>query len=74
MLCNDQNGPKVSGIVALVKFGYMLENPVNPLGTRRRDCDSENPRGAENQQERLVCEYQNPQRLHARRRSLSVKI
>jgi hypothetical protein len=30
VLCNDQNGPKVSGIVALVKFGYMLENPVNP--------------------------------------------
>jgi hypothetical protein len=26
-LCNDQNGPKVSGIVALVKFGHMLENP-----------------------------------------------
>ena len=30
MLCNDQNGPKVSRIVALVKFGHMLENPVNP--------------------------------------------
>jgi len=30
VLCNDQNGPKVSGIVALVKFGHMLENPVNP--------------------------------------------
>ena len=30
MLCNDQNGPKVSRNVALVKFGHMLENPVNP--------------------------------------------
>jgi hypothetical protein len=32
---NDQNGPKVSGIVALVKFGHMLENPLYPQGTRR---------------------------------------
>jgi hypothetical protein len=30
VLCNDQNGPKVSRNVALVKFGHMLENPVNP--------------------------------------------
>jgi len=54
VLMNDQNGPKVSRNVALVKFGHMLENPVNPLGTRRHDCDSENPGGAENQQERLA--------------------
>jgi hypothetical protein len=74
VLVNDQNGPKVSRNVALVKIGHMLENPVHPLGTRRHDCDSENLRGAENQQERLVCKYQNPQRLHAIRRSLSVKI
>jgi len=32
----------------------MLENPVNPLGTRRQDCGSENLKGAENQQERLA--------------------
>ena len=71
VLMNDQNGPKVSRIVALVKFGHMLENPMNPLGTRRHDCGSENSKGAENQQERLVYKYQNPQRLNARRRALS---
>jgi LAGLIDADG endonuclease len=53
VLMNDQNGPKVSGIVALVKFGHMLENPLHPFGTRR-SCGSENLEGdAENQQERL---------------------
>ena len=67
VLMNDQNGPKVSRNVALVKFGHMLENPVYPMGTRRDIGGSENPKGAENQQERLVCKYQNPQRLHARR-------
>ena len=64
MLCNDQNGPKVSGIVALVKFGYMLENPWM---LRYSLCDngrirepnsatsysSDNSSAAENQQERL---------------------
>ena len=54
VLMNDQNGPKVSRIVALVKFGHMLENPVYPMGTRRDIGGSENPKGAENQQERLV--------------------
>src|SRR5919109_5084152 len=34
----------------------MLENPVYPSGTRRRICpmSSDNPDGAENQQERLI--------------------
>jgi len=64
VLCNDQNGPKVSGIVALVKFGYMLENPWM---LRYSLCDndwvresnsaasysSDNSLAAENQQERL---------------------
>ena len=64
MLCNDQNGPKVSGIVALVKFGYMLENPWM---LRYSLCDtdwiresnsaasygSDKSSAADNQQERL---------------------
>src|SRR5450755_3751100 len=64
VLMNDQNGPKVSRIVALVKFGYMLENPWM---LRYSLCDndwvrepnsteshgSENSSAAENQQERL---------------------
>jgi hypothetical protein len=64
VLCNDQNGPKVSGIVALVKFGHMLENPwmlryslsdndwvreSNPTAS----YSSDNSSAAENQQERL---------------------
>jgi len=63
--CNDLNGPKVSGIVALVKFGYMLENPWM---LRYSLCDndwvresnsaasysSDNSTAAENQQERLI--------------------
>ena len=59
--CNTINGPKVSGIVALVKFGYMLENPCIPrysFGEPTSDSVSEpgsdNPTDAENQQERLI--------------------
>jgi hypothetical protein len=41
---NDQNGPKVSRNVALVKIGHMLENPLYPQGTRRLNLSgSENP-------------------------------
>ena len=65
MLCNDQNGPKVSGIVALVKFGYMLENPCmlryslyDEDQIREPDLpeshSSDNSSAAENQQERLI--------------------
>jgi hypothetical protein len=61
---NDQNGPKVSRIVALVKFGHMLENPWM-LRYSLNDGDwvrepnshpsygSDNSTAAENQQERL---------------------
>ena len=65
--CNDQNGPKVSGNVALVKFGHMLENPCmlrySPFGEsciRENDPDlflpsgSDNSSAADNQQERLI--------------------
>jgi LAGLIDADG endonuclease len=65
--CNDQNGPKVSGNVALVKFGHMLENPCmlrySSFGEsciRENDPDSFLPSGsdnssaADNQQERLI--------------------
>jgi hypothetical protein len=38
---------------ALVKFGYMLETPSNPQ-VLAASCGSENPWGADNQQERLV--------------------
>lgn len=38
---------------ALVKFGYMLESPLNPQ-VLAASCGSDNPRGADNQQERLV--------------------
>src|SRR5580704_5880255 len=65
VLMNDQNGPKVSRIVALVKFGHMLENPWM---LRYSLCDndwvresnstasysSDNSTAAENQQERLI--------------------
>ena len=65
MLCNDQNGPKVSGYVALVKFGHMLENPwmlryslYNEDLIREPDLpesySSDNSSAAENQQERLA--------------------
>jgi len=61
---NDQNGPKVSGIVALVKFGHMLENPwmlrysLNDEDWVREpnspeSYSSDNSTAAENQQERL---------------------
>jgi len=64
VLCNDQNGPKVSGIVALVKFGHMLENPwmlrysLNDEDWVRepsspKSYNSDNSTAAENQQERL---------------------
>jgi LAGLIDADG DNA endonuclease family protein len=65
--CNDQNGPKVSGNVALVKFGHMLENPCmlrySSFGEsfiRENDPDlflpsgSDNSSAADNQQERLI--------------------
>ncbi len=63
-LCNDQNGPKVSRIVALVKFGHMLENPwmlrysLNDEDWVREpnspeSYSSDNSTAAENQQERL---------------------
>ena len=61
---NDQNGPKVSGIVALVKFGHMLENPWmlryssnDEVWVREPNSPesngSDNSTAAENQQERL---------------------
>jgi hypothetical protein len=64
VLMNDQNGPKVSGIVALVKFGHMLENPwmlrysLNDEDWVREPSSaasysSDNLTAAENQQERL---------------------
>jgi len=62
---NDQNGPKVSRNVALVKFGYMLENPwmlrysLNDEDWVRessspKSYSSDNSTAAENQQERLI--------------------
>jgi LAGLIDADG endonuclease len=64
VLVNDQNGPKVSRIVALVKFGHMLENPwmlrysLNDEDWVREpnspaSYSSDNSTAAENQQERL---------------------
>jgi len=64
VLCNDQNGPKVSRNVALVKFGHMLENPwmlrysLNDKDWVREpnspaSYGSDNSTAAENQQERL---------------------
>jgi LAGLIDADG endonuclease len=64
VLMNDQNGPKVSRIVALVKFGHMLENPwmlrysLNDEDWVREpnspaSYSSDNSTAAENQQERL---------------------
>ena len=78
------NGPKV-GFAALVKFGYMLEtpsilwyssrgNPATAIGTAGRTRGSDNPRGADNQQERLIDPDQNPQRLYAEHLVLQVKI
>jgi len=65
VLCNDQNGPKVSGIVALVKFGHMLENPCmlryssyNEVWVREPNSSesygSDKSTAADNQQERLL--------------------
>jgi LAGLIDADG endonuclease len=65
VLVNDQNGPKVSRNVALVKFGHMLENPwmlrysLNGEDWARepnssKSYSSDNSTAAENQQERLV--------------------
>jgi hypothetical protein len=58
--CNSKNGPKV-GNAALVKFGYMLENPCIPRysfskSTRHRvgELSSDKPSDADNQQERLL--------------------
>jgi hypothetical protein len=71
------NGPKVSGNAALVKFGYMLENPCipgyssdDPSSFDDGEAGSNNPSDAGNQQERLINRHalndQNPQRLHAK--------
>src|SRR3984885_4716822 len=65
VLMNDQNGPKVSRIVALVKFGHMLENPCmlryslyDEEQIREPDLPesygSDNSSAADNQQERLI--------------------
>ena len=51
------------------KLGYMLETPVYPLVLAPGyKGSSNNPCGADNQQERLIdCfDRQNPQRLHAK--------
>ncbi len=44
----------------------MLETPYVSLGTRYLYDSSDNPQGADNQQERPVGHHWNPQRLHAR--------
>jgi len=44
----------------------MLETPYVSLGTRYLYGSSDNPQGADNQQERPVEDHWNPQRLHAK--------
>ena len=48
------------------KLGYMLETPVYPLVLVIHKDSSDNPQGADNQQERPAEHRWNPQRLHAR--------
>ena len=48
------------------KLGYMLETPLYPLVLAIFKGSSDNPQGADNQQERPVEHRWNPQRLHAR--------
>ena len=57
------NGPKVSAFVALVKFGYMLENPR--ISEYCLERSSDNLWSADNQQERLDALVENPQRPYA---------
>ena len=61
------NGPKVHREPLLSAMtgsasGYMLEHLENPVVLDK----SENPSGADNQQERLSSNTQNPQRPYAR--------
>ena len=54
------NGPKVNSlpttlVTAWIAFGYMLENPsIRPVLALDSVRGSDNPDGAENQQERLM--------------------
>ena len=63
----NYNGPKV-GIAALVKSGYMLETPRirwYSFNLAFVKLSSDNPHGADNQQERPIEHDRNPQRLYA---------
>ena len=64
----NYNGPKV-GKAALVKFGYLLETPCiqEVLVFVRKNENSDNLPGADNQQERPFRKKGHPQRLHAER-------
>ena len=56
------NGPKVE--CCLSKIRLYAGNSEYPL-VLETSCFSNNPRGADNQQERLTLRGQNPQRLYA---------